>query len=208
MRMTYRKGHLRSSLPMLILLVMAGCSKPPDRDQRLVDLARESMKQQELQNEIIGKQSERVVAGSEKLAQAAQELVTKDAEARRELVQAQRELNGDLQRERSNIDRKKDAIDEERQELAAERVRAPVIAETIRAIGILAACLAPLVLVAYLFRLMIREEPDDRAVAELLLLELTADQPRLLPGPALMAPGLEHRIVPDSEPAETTDSGS
>jgi hypothetical protein len=184
--------------PLLILLAATGCQR--DRDERLANFAQHATEQQARQNEVISRQSEAVVAQSDKLAQAAQELVAKDAETRRELVRAQHDLNSSLQLERADVDRQKEMIDRERQELAIEKVRAPVIAEAIRAIGILLACLAPLALVAWLVYAMSRKGDDEAVINELLLTELMSDQPRFLPSPSQMAPRLEHETSAQRQP--------
>jgi hypothetical protein len=70
-------------------------------------------------------------------------------------------------------------------------------------IVVLASALLPLIVCVYVLKQMSRSEPDDGAVAELLVSELTADRPLLLPAPALRtAPALEHhvgRYLPDDE---------
>ena len=54
----------------------------------------------------------------------------------------------------------------------------------IQNIGLTLACLLPLVVAVFVIRQMQSQEPDHAAVAELLVLELTADEePRLLPDP-------------------------
>ncbi|MEZ5945092.1 MAG: hypothetical protein R3C18_27205 [Planctomycetaceae bacterium] len=67
----------------------------------------------------------------------------------------------------------------ERRDLAAKRRLDPIVAAAIANIGLLLACLLPLVLCWYL--LTRRVEPaDDQAVAEVLLEDLVADRPLLL----------------------------
>jgi len=200
MRVTNRPGPVTLSLPLLLLLAIAGCSPPDQRDQRLAEMAQDAAERQAQQNVIISRQSEAVTAQTDKLTQAAQELVARDAETRRELVQAQRDLNSDLQAERASIDRQKEAIDKERQQLAVERVRAPMIAEAIRATGILLACLAPLALVGWLIHVMSRKGDDEAAINELLVSEITSDRPRLLPSPQLATQRLEHETSAQRQP--------
>ena len=82
------------------------------------------------------------------------------------------------------------------------------MAAAVQNVGLLLACLLPLLVCVFIIRQMTRNEPDDAAVAELLVCELTSDQPRLLPGPPLR-PGLEGHAAQDqtadSPPAEQVD---
>jgi hypothetical protein len=63
-----------------------------------------------------------------------------------------------------------------------ERQREPILAASIETLGLILACLLPLTLCGLLLWRLGRVEPDDAAVAELLVCELTSDRPRLLPG--------------------------
>ena len=188
------------TLPVLALLTVTGCNPPPDmRDQRLADFAERSMQEQSRQNEHIARQSEAVVEESQKLAEAAQQLVQSDAEARAEMIAAQERLAGQLDRQRAAIDTGRDQLEQERKQIAEQRHRDPIIAAGIESAGLLAACLLPLLVCAFVVWRMSQNEPDDAAVAELLIHDLVTDQPRLLPGPALR-PALEHhadRNLPD-----------
>jgi hypothetical protein len=58
--------------------------------------------------------------------------------------------------------------------------------------GLFIACLLPLVVAVFVIRQIQSQEPDHAAVAELLVLELTADEPRLLPGPMSQRHALTH----------------
>ena len=180
MKQIAQTGQMTSCLMLLIPLIVIGCSSPAD-DERLVDLARDAMDQQRKQNQVIADQSKRIVDESEKLTEAARDLVARDAQARREMIEAQVALNSDLHNERSSIDRQREEMEQDRRQIATQRHRDPVIAESIKVIGAWIACLAPLALAAYLLLHLRTDTPDDHAVAELLVSELTADQPRLLP---------------------------
>jgi len=175
-----------------------GCSPTPDlRDQRLADFARQSTEQQARQNEALARQSQSVVEESAKLAQAAQQLVESDAKSRAELIAAQERLTGQLDQQRAAVDTGRDQLEAERKQLAAQRHRDPLIAASIQTVGLILAALLPLIICVYVIRMMSRTEPDDAAVASLLVTELTADRPMLLPGPVLRpAPALEHHGGP------------
>ena len=155
----------------LMLLAAIGCSdKTPDmRDQRLAEFAQQSVREQAKQNEHMARQSDAVVQESQKLAEASKELVAKDAEARREMVTAQRELNSQVNEQRASIDTGRDELEEERKQIAEQRHRDPIIASSIQTFGLILACLLPLIVCVYVLRQMNRSEPDDAAVAELLV---------------------------------------
>ena len=188
-----RTGRVRMSAALLTLLAIVGCSPAPDmRDQRLAEFAKQSVAQQAQQNDHLARQSQAVVEQSQKLAEAGRELVAQDAAARREMVSAQQGLNAQLNQQRATIDAGRDDLEQERRQIAEQRHRDPIVSASIQTAGLLLACLLPLLVCVFIIRQMGRHEPEDAAVAELLVCELTSDQPRLLPGPA-WRPALEHR---------------
>lgn len=203
MKQTQRTDRTLISAVLLTLLTTIGCGPAPDvRDQRLADFAKHSTEQQARQNETMAKQSQAVVEESQKLAEAAQQLVQSDAKARTDMIAAQERLASQLDQQRATVDTGRDQLEAERKQLAAQRHREPIVAASIQTVGLIVAALLPLIVCIYVIRQMCRAEPDDGAVAELLVAELTTDQPVLLPGPVLR-PALEHhacRRLPD-EPA-------
>ncbi|MEX0867427.1 MAG: hypothetical protein WD030_08710, partial [Pirellulales bacterium] len=112
------------------------------------------------------------------VAQGSRQLVEADAAARKEMVALQREV----QAERTEVGQQRDALEGERREIAAQRQRDPIIAATITNLGLLLACLLPLLIALYLLCRPV-EPADDREVAELLLTDLVSDKPLLLPRP-------------------------
>ena len=186
------------TLPALALLTAIGCSPAPDmRDQRLADYAERSMQEQSRQNEHIARQSQAVVQESQQLAEAAQQLVQSDAEARAEMIAVQERLTGQLDQQRAAVDAGRDQLEQERRQIAEQRHRDPIVAASIQTVGVLVAALLPLLWsVCTSSGSSARSEPDDAAVAELLVHELVTDQPRLLPGPSLR-PALEHHARRD-----------
>ncbi len=166
---------------LMFALVIIGCGKPPDlRDQRLAEFARESMTEQRQQNDRMAEQSVAVVAGSRQLAEAAQELVLQDATARRELLAAQTELTSQLHDQRSRVDAGRDQLEQERRQIATQRTRDPLLAAAIYDVGLVLVSVLPLLVSLYVIRQMQVQEPDHAAVAEMLVLELTSQQPRFL----------------------------
>lgn len=195
MELIPRIGHVTMNAAALLLLTAIGCGRPPDmRDERLADFSRQSVEQQAKQNEHIARQSQSVVEESQKLAEASKELVAKDAEARREMVAAQHQLNAQLNDQRVTIDAGRDELEQERQRIAEQRHRDPLIAASIQTVGLIVACLLPLIVCLFVLRQMSRNEPDDAAIAELLACELVSDRPMLLPAPPLR-PALENRAA-------------
>jgi hypothetical protein len=128
----------------------------------------------------LARQSEAVVKESHELAIAAGQLVNRDAEARRELLQAQTRLHDQLHQERSGVDRQRELLDEERRAIAQERLQAPIIAMAIERVGVLFACLTPLVLAAYALRQLGQAHYESAELGEFLLTDAISIEPRLL----------------------------
>ena len=214
--------HLTLTIPLLLLI--AGCGSPSP-DDRLQKMAERSLDRQAEQNEIIAEQSrevtrntgemldadaqarqdvielQRELAESEAVARAEliriqQDLVERDAQGRQELAELRRGTQTTVARERETIDRQREALADERRQIAKERQRAPVIAAAIAQFGLILACLAPLLLAAYLLHVLRHSSDDDAAVTELLVGEIVADRPRLLPRPDSL-PALPSTAPPD-----------
>lgn len=173
-----------------LILSVAGCSD--SSDERLAAFAQQSMTEQRKQNERLAHQSQAVVAESHQLAETAKELVKSDAEARRELIAAQTEMTSQLNEQQSVIYAGHNQLEQDRREIAQQRHRDPIIATVIQNLGLTVACVLPLVVAVFVIRQMQSQEPDHAAVAEMLVLEMTSDEPRLLPGPMTRRPALEH----------------
>lgn len=189
----------RRLLLITLSLAQIGCDSAPD--QRLVDLARQNAEVQARQNEHLAQQSQAVVQQSQRLAEATQKLVEQDAETRRELVQAQQQLHTGVAAERANVDRQRETLESERRELATQRGRDPIIAATVQGVGVLLACLLPLLVCLYVLRHLGCETPDQDALGELLVSELTSARPLFLPTCAASVPRLEGPL-PDPPPEE------
>jgi hypothetical protein len=181
---------------VLLLTTIVGCGRSPD--ERLADFAQQTMSEQVRQNDRMADQSQAVVAESHQLAETAKELVEHDAEARRELIAAQQELTSQLNGQQSAIYTGHEQLEQDRREIAEQRHRDPIIAAVIQDFGLFIACLLPLVVAVFVIRQMQSQEPDHAAVAELLVLELTADEPRLLPGPMSQ----RHALIHDDDEEE------
>lgn len=183
-------------LPMTLIamLTMTGCE--PDENRRLADLAERQLQRQHEQNQRIAEMQHEVAAGSRQLVEA-------EAEARSEMLALQK----DMQTERATVGKQRDALEQERREFASQQNRDPIIAASIKEIGLLAACLLPLGVCWLLLRQPV-ELANDQAVAELLIADLVARDPLLLPT-GQTPPALEERL-PQAlpEPSQTADRSS
>jgi thiol:disulfide interchange protein len=129
-----------------------------------------------------------------RLARVSQEAAARQAEQNREmaqLVQSQQALQQGIDADRGHLDQQRTVLEDERRAIAAERIRDPIVANALLGAVILAACVLPLVLTFFVLRGAHRSEPDDAALSELLVQELVAEEPLLLPRPTL--PALEQR---------------
>lgn len=184
--MTNVAGH-RPRWPLLIpVMIAVGCSS---NDERLVDLSRQSLDRQAEQNRLVTTNNQQVIDATGKLVEA-------DAQARRENIQLQHEI----QSERSAINQQQDHLEQERRQIAEQRGRDPIIAESIQsAVGLIVAAL-PLIVCLFLLRGLFQKS-DDEAMADVLVEELVSYQPlfadpeaTLLPtdaGSRLLAPSAE-----------------
>jgi hypothetical protein len=184
---------------VLLLATIVGCGRSPD--ERLAEFAQQAMAEQRKQNDRIADQSQAVVAESHQLAETAKALVEHDAEARRELIAAQQELTTQLNEQQSAIHTGHQQLEQDRREIAEQRHRDPIIAAVIQDFGLFIACLLPLVVAVFVIRQVQSQEPDHAAVAELLILEMTADEPRLLPGPMSQRSALTHDDAEEAQHA-------
>ena len=96
------------------------------------------------------------------------------------------DLQKQWQTERTQLNEQRDRLEAERQEIAVQRQREPLIAESIQQVGTLALCLLPLIVCALLLRKS--NEPDDgNVIAETLVSDLMSAKPTLFV-PVLPAP--------------------
>lgn len=171
---------------MMLLVVVAaaaglmGTGGCEGDDARLAEYAKSSIHEQAQQNQEIARQSQAVTEQNRQVAEAARKLVEADGMARHELVSAQQSLQAGLQAERSTLDDQRHELEQERKDLARERYWEPLIAEAIGDVGLLAACLAPLLLCYHLLCNLHAATVDETALNELLVSELAAESPRLL----------------------------
>lgn len=184
---------------IMTLLLATGCGN--SRDERYRRLAEHALHEQAQQNKRLAEQSKQVV-------EASQRLVEGDAEARRDLLAAQKQLTSDLHSERAGIDRQREEMEQERKKIAAQRHRDPVIAQAIRAVGLTLACLLPLLLAAYVIRVVSQDGDDSAELGKLLVMEMTAEQPLLLPVPSGPVAALEHSPPAEGEKTDGAPASS
>jgi hypothetical protein len=123
-----------------------------------------------------------------RLARVSQEAAARQAEQNREIarvVESEQALKQEIDADRGHLDQQRTALEDERRSIAAARIRDPIIANALVGAVILAACVLPLVLAFFVLRGAHRTEPDDAALSEMLVQELVAEKPLLLPRPTL-----------------------
>ena len=167
----------------MTLLMMAGCAD--SGDERFRQLAQQALYEQSEQNKRLAEQSKQI-------AEASRRLIEGDAAARKDLLEAQNQLTSELHTERASLDRQREEMEQERRNIAAQRQRDPLIAQTISTVGLTLACLLPLLLAGYVIYSHNRSSDDNDALSELLIMEMTADQPLLLPSSLTTVAAIEH----------------
>jgi TolA-binding protein len=139
----------------IVVVVAAGCDS-----ERLARMAEQSTREQSAQNQ-------RVSQAHASLAEGSKQLVEADANARRDLAQLQDKLRED----QSQVNEQRDALEAERKSIASERRQDSQCSSALATLGILLACLAPLVLagiaLAVLHRGSGQQEVDEVLVHEL-----------------------------------------
>jgi hypothetical protein len=170
----------------LVALIAIGCSSG---DERLVELSRESADRQAEQNRLVETNNRQVLEATNRLVEA-------DAKSRTENI----ELHREIEVERSGVNQQRDALEQERRQIAAERKRDPIVAESIGAAAALMAAILPLLVCLMLLRGLFHK-PDGEVLAEVLIEDLVSQHPLLgeravpLPGrrpdPRLAAPAEE-----------------
>jgi flagellar biosynthesis GTPase FlhF len=205
-------------MTILILLMTSGCDDK--RDQRLAELSERANQRQQEQNRTIAEQSAKTtdlsrqyLEGEAKSRQEMTELqkqlieaeanarqdlerihlevVQRDTAGRKELDELHKQTQSAFAERTQAIDQQRDLLEEERQQIAAARQRDPVIAEAVKFAAGLIVCVLPLGVVVYLLRTLGRNEAGfDSEMVDLLVQEITAENPRLLftQPPALPGP--------------------
>ena len=132
------------AVALLAVLVPLGCSD----DARLVRVAEEAADRQAAQNREMSQLNREVAQGTKRLVEA-------DAQSRTELVALQQDLRAD----QTAVNHGRDRLEAERKEIAAQRNRDPVVANAIDGVGLVLACLIPLLFCWFLLR-RVRADSD------------------------------------------------
>jgi VIT1/CCC1 family predicted Fe2+/Mn2+ transporter len=178
---------LISTAATLIALIAIGCSSG---DERLVELSRQSTERQADQNRLVETNNRQVLEATNRLVEA-------DAKSRTENIELYRQIEA----ERSGINQQRDALEQERRQIAGERIRDPIIAESIRAVAGLIAAILPLLVCLFLLRGLFHKS-DQEALAEVLIEDLVSGQPLLREPAAVSLPGTGRDPRLPAEPAE------
>jgi hypothetical protein len=129
-------------------------------------------------------------SGDARLARMSEDAASRQADQNREiahLVETQQALQRGLDDERGKLDQQRTLLEDERRAIASQRIRDPIIANALVGAVILAACALPLILAFFVHRSSCKAEASDTALTELLVQEIVADEPVLLPKPQVPA---------------------
>ncbi len=178
-----KQVKLRSLITVIVLagLFLSGC----DDDKRLTEMAEEAANQQAEQNKEMAKQNQRI-------AEATKELVQADAQARKEQSAIQKDLRAD----QAKVGKQRDQLEAERKQIAAERKWDQLLAPAVQDLGVFLVIAAIIGYCWYLLMGLRHENVTDQAVGELLIQEIIAENPILLPSVHPSQPALEHPRIP------------
>jgi hypothetical protein len=161
----------RAAILAAMMVWMTGCES---RDERLANVAQNSMAEQARQNVSMAQQSHEIARQSGQLTKVAQDLVQQDAAARREIFGEHSRLQSQLHDERMSLEKRRREIDLDQQLLNAAMRRGPVVAEAIVTAGLVLAALLPLVVTVFaLCRLPTCIAGSDQDLADAMLDELS-----------------------------------
>ena len=175
------KHILSTTSLVMIALMIIGCD---EEDERLAKMAQETTQQQAQQN------------------QANAELARETTENQRRMVETVEKSRQDLVGLQTTVEKQQASLETERRELAAARDRESLLVPIVSSMGLLLVTSLPLVLCWYLLRGLQHEEADDEAVSRLLLQELVAEHPVLLPDSRRQAPRIDCSLPENLIPQE------
>ena len=155
---------------MLLALTALMASSCESRDERLADYAERSNTEQAAQN--------RTTA----------DMTRETAENQRRVVETVEKSRQDLVGLQQDLSQQQSSLDQERRDLAQERHRESLLAPVLTSVGFLLVSALPLVLCWYLLHTLKDTPVDESSVTQLLVQDLVADQPVLLPPPAPSMP--------------------
>jgi hypothetical protein len=170
-------------LPALLgtSLTTSGCNE----NARVARVATEAAQRQAEQNQQMARVASQVTEGAKRLVEA-------DAQARKELVAAHREL----QAERAEIGRHRDQLEAERRQIAHERRTQSMLVPVLRGCAVFAVCGLAVAFCLLLLLGLNRQDDSEDVLTDLLVEELTSEQPAILPIHS-------KRLSLEQEPAES-----
>ena len=170
-----------------LIVAMTGC----EEDERVSQVARQAADRQAAQNQQIAHIARQAAEGS-------RELVAADAQARREIIKVHQEM----QSERATLGEQWNKLETERQEIAQDRRTESLLVPALQSIGAIAVAVLAIGFCLFMLFGLRKTDDTDAQLGELLVHEIVADQPRLLPpsdSPALPGTGATS-LDPDSGP--------
>jgi hypothetical protein len=170
-------------IPFTLLLGMMGCG---DDSNRVASVAHHALEAQAEQNKELARLSGEVVESS-------QSLVEQDAQARADILAAQQ----NLQVQQSDLSHQRDQLEQQRQSIAAQRHTESLLAPVLLTLGSVLLCLMPIGVAGYALYLSRSSVSEMADVGQILIEELVAESPRLLPPPAVASPP---RLEPPTDP--------
>jgi hypothetical protein len=140
---------VRAIVLAAIVVASLGCESD---DERLANFVESSNRQQAEQNVAVAENTRAIAEGS-------RTLVSADAEARRELIEFQRDLRTD----QSDLGRQREEFDQMRREQLDSERRESLLAPAIVTLGLLIACVTPLVLAGFAINGLFCEPTQEEA---------------------------------------------
>lgn len=130
-----KQGVMMLIVVAVLVGAMSGCGGD---DERLVRLAEQANQQQAEQNAAMAENTRAVAEGSKALIEA-------ETQSRNELIFLQQ----DLREDQAELGRQRDVLDHARRSQAAAERRESLLAPTIVTLGLILACLAPLIVAGF-----------------------------------------------------------
>jgi hypothetical protein len=168
------------TLLLILIALMIGCESA---DERLAGFAERSNAEQARQNQVTS------------------EMAREAADNQRRMVESVEKSRQDLVGLHKDLELQRTTIDQERRDLADERYRESLLAPVLTSIGLLLVTALPLVLCWYLLHTLKNSPTDEAAVTQLLVQDLVAERPILLPTPPPPTRPITHAI-PDPTTTE------
>ena len=161
-------------LILTVILVVGPTIGCQNDDARIAEMAQRQADREAEHSRQMAQLQQQVAEGSRHLVEA-------DADTRKELTELQRDLRND----QATVGQQRDALEAERRQITAERRWDSVVGPAITGAAILIACILPLILCVMALRGLRHPEEPNGVLAEILVEELVAERPRILPRPLL-----------------------